>query len=201
LHSAKLIHLQEGECIEAMESLRDDGKIRFWGVSLNTFHPEIEGDYLLANGVGNGVQCVLNILNQRAVSFIERARDQGYGVIARMPLQFGLLTGKFTRRTRFPADDHRSVRLTPDVLEEALETLEEVWPIAGSLGMSRTALSLSFAASVPGVTTVIPGIRTSSQVEENVAALRQLSADQVRNLGEIYRRRLHQITSLFEAQG
>src|SRR4029079_11162476 len=73
LHSARLDHLQNGECIEAMQELQKQGKIRYWGLSLNTFDPFPEADFLmqyaLANArpddlVGRGFQLVLNILNQ-----------------------------------------------------------------------------------------------------------------------------------------
>ena len=95
LHSARVEHLQNGECIEAMEELQKQGKIRYWGLSLNTFDPFPEADLLMKNHLGNGFQLVLNILNQKALPILEKANKNGYGVIARMPLQFGLLTGKF----------------------------------------------------------------------------------------------------------
>ena len=95
LHSARVEHLQNGECIEAMEELQKQGKIRYWGLSLNTFDPFPEADLLMKHNFGNGFQLVLNILNQKALPILEKANKDGYGVIARMPLQFGLLTGKF----------------------------------------------------------------------------------------------------------
>ena len=94
LHAAKLDHLKQGDCLEAMEKLKSEGKIRYWGLSVNTFHPEKEGDYLIDLQAGDGLQCVLNIINQKSLPLIRRAAEAGYGIIARMPLQFGLLTGK-----------------------------------------------------------------------------------------------------------
>src|SRR5215831_17219865 len=73
LHSARLKQLQEGECIEAMQHLQQKGKIRYWGLSLNTFDPATEGDYLIKNKLGNGLQLVLNILNQKALTLIKKA--------------------------------------------------------------------------------------------------------------------------------
>jgi len=201
LHSAKLDHLKQGECVEAMETLRAEGKIRYWGTSLNTFRPEIEGDYVLSHRLGDGLQCVLNVINQRAGAFVQRARVTGYGIIARMPLQFGLLSGKFTRQTRFSPDDHRSFRLAPELLASSLDALEEVWPYADAMSISRTSFSLSYCASIPGVSTVIPGMRTPEQVESNTKDIRIFSPAQLSVLEQLYVNRLQNLVTLFEQQG
>ena len=175
LHSARMTHLQQGECIEAMERLREQGKVRHWGLSLNTFHPEAEAHFLMAQGKAEGFQLVFNLVNQRALELMHAAAEKGYGIIARMPLQFGLLTGKFTRNTQFSADDHRSFRLTGDVLDDSLRILEEgVWPLAKELKLTPTELALSFILSFPEVSTIIPGIRTPKHVEQNTSNLNVL---------------------------
>ncbi len=107
LHTARLEHLQQFDCIEAMAMLQQQGKIRYWGLSLNTFDPEPEAKFLIEENYGNGFQLVLNMLNQKAVPFLHEMKQNGYGVIARMPLQFGLLTGKFDKGVSFPDNDHR----------------------------------------------------------------------------------------------
>ncbi|TNE61954.1 MAG: aldo/keto reductase, partial [Bacteroidetes bacterium] len=98
---------------------------------------------------------------------IRRAGEQGCGIIARMPLQFGLLTGKFDRSTRFPANDHRAFRLPPDLLADALDALEEVWPFCEKYQTDKTGLAFRFILSFPEVSTVIPGVRTVEQAEAN----------------------------------
>ena len=202
LHSVKLSHLEQGECLEAMERLRSSGKIRSWGVSLNTFRPEVEAAYLIERGLGDGFQLVLNAINQRAVPLLEKAAAHGYGIIARMPLQFGLLAGKFSRETRFPADDHRSLRLKPEVLSRALDGLEElVWPLADKYCVSRTSLSLSFAASFREVSTAIPGIRTAEQAEADTAGIVQLSSEDMEFVRDLYRRRLSAVVDLMQQAG
>jgi aryl-alcohol dehydrogenase-like predicted oxidoreductase len=129
----------------------------------------------MENKLGNGFQLVFNLINQRARSIMEKASAAGYGIIARMPLQFGLLTGKFTRQTNFGPDDHRSFRLTPPILQHTLSVLEEkVWPIASKTEMSKAALALSFILSYPSVSTVIPGIRTEEHVVQNTSGLQAL---------------------------
>jgi aryl-alcohol dehydrogenase-like predicted oxidoreductase len=94
-----------------------------------------------------------------------------------MPLQFGLLTGKFDKGTRFAINDHRHFRLTPEILSTSLEALEEAWPLCGKYGISKTALSMSFVLSFPEVSTVIPGIKTPHQAESNTQGIVQLDAE------------------------
>jgi len=201
LHSAKLPQLERGECLDAMERLRSAGKIRSWGVSLNTFRPEIEAAYLIERKLGDGFQLVLNAVNQRAVCLLESAAAVGYGIIARMPLQFGLLTGKFSRETRFPADDHRSLRLRPEVISRAVDGLEELWPLADKYKVSRTSLSLSFVASFSEVSTVIPGIRTPEQAEADAGGIMQLSAEDMEFIRDLYRRRFSAVVDLMQQAG
>jgi aryl-alcohol dehydrogenase-like predicted oxidoreductase len=185
LHTAKVPDLENGESIEAMEQLKREGKIRWWGVSLNTFNPGPEADFMFAHSTGHGFQLVLNIINQEALGIVDRAHKAGYGVIARMPLQFGLLTGKFTKATTFPDDDHRVFRLPPDILDESLDALEKVWPIADKYGITKTGLAMSFILSFEGVSTVIPGIKTPEQAEKNTSGIVKLSdedRDRIRSL-------------------
>ncbi len=201
LHSVKLQHLQQGECLETMEELRAAGKIRAWGASLNTFHPEIEGEYLLERNLGNGFQVVLNAVNQRAIPLLSRAAAQGYGIIARMPLQFGLLTGKFSRETTFPQDDHRSFRLKPVVLRQAIDALDEFWRLAEKYAISKTSLSLSFAASFAEVSTVIPGIRTPEQAEDNTGNIVSLDPQDIELVRQLYHRKLNAVVDLMQKSG
>ena len=174
LHTARLEHLEAGDCIEEMERLRAAGKIRYWGLSLNTFHPEPEAAFLLDRGLGSGFQLVLNVLNRRALPVIERARAAGMGVIVRMPLQFGLLTGSVRRGQTFPPDDHRSFRLDTEIIDRSLDLLDLFWREVGALGLTPTQAALSYVAAVPGVSTIIPGIRTPEQAELDAAGVTPL---------------------------
>lgn len=174
LHTARLAHLQKGECIEAMQQLQQEGKIRYWGLSLNTFDPLPEANYLLENNLGNGFQLVLNMLNQRALLLLQQAAEKGYGIIARMPLQFGLLTGKFDHSASFSANDHRKNRLVPEIIDRSNEALEPVWQLCKKYNCNKTQLALSFILSYPEVSTIIPGIRTPEQVAANTTGLFRL---------------------------
>lgn len=180
LHSARISHLQHGECIVAMEKLKQQGKIRYWGLSLNTFNPSPEADYLMDRSLGDGFQLVFNLINQRALPIIKAAHTKGYGIIARMPLQFGLLTGKFNSKSTFTDTDHRSARLNTEVLNKSIEFLEsKVWPMAKTLKMEKTAFALSFITSFKEISTVIPGIRTAEHVFQNTNGIKSLSEDEM----------------------
>jgi aryl-alcohol dehydrogenase-like predicted oxidoreductase len=90
-----------------MEILQQQGKIRYWGFHLIRLILSLRQIFFIQHKNGNGFQLVLNILNQKALPIIKDAKKNGYGVIARMPLQFGLLTGKFDHGVSFSANDHR----------------------------------------------------------------------------------------------
>ena len=186
LHSARIEHLENGECIEAMEKLKEQGKIKYWGISLNTFSPKPEAEFFIKNKIGSGFQLVLNMINQRALEIMPEISNAGYGVIARMPLQFGLLTGKFNRNSIFEENDHRRFRLTPEMLDMQLDILEELWSNEIFQGVNKTALALSFILSVPGVSTVIPGIKTPEQASLNCRGIVNLTDDQMNLLYEKY---------------
>ena len=171
LHTARLSHLQQGDCIEAMQLLQQQGKIRYWGLSLNTFDPLPEATFLMEQKMGNGFQLVLNLLNQKALDMLPEAAKNGYGIIARMPLQFGLLTGKFDKGVSFSNNDHRKNRLTVHVIEAANIALQPVWDLCSKYNCSKSQLALSYILSYTEVSTIIPGIRTAEQVEQNTNGL------------------------------
>lgn len=171
LHTTRLQHLEKGECIDAMNQLQQQGKIRYWGLSLNTFEPAADAEFLINNRQGNGFQLVLNIINQKALPLLKLSAMHGYGIIARMPLQFGLLTGKFDSKVSFSENDHRKNRLTKEVIDAAHTATEPVWDLCSKYDCTKTQLALSYILSYKDVSTVIPGIRTAEQVQMNTDGL------------------------------
>jgi aryl-alcohol dehydrogenase-like predicted oxidoreductase len=201
LHTARLSHLQQGDCIEAMQLLQQQGKIRYWGLSLNTFDPEPEANFLMEKKLGNGFQLVLNLLNQKALDLLPAANENGYGIIARMPLQFGLLTGKFDARASFPNNDHRKNRLIPEIINACSQSLQPVWELCKKYNCSKTQLALSYLLSYDEVSVVIPGIRTTGHVADNTTGLFTLDK-QDRELIEQYGRTdFVQVMELIQQQG
>lgn len=201
LHSAKLEHLKTGECINAMEDLQKQGKIRYWGLSLNTFNPSPEAEYLLNNKFGNSFQLVFNIINQRASIIVEKAKQYGIGIIARMPLQFGLLTGKFNKFSKFEKNDHRSFRLNEHIIEATLNELENIWFLTEKYNTNKTGLSLSFIVAIRGINTIIPGIKTEIQAVDNCTNLVKLENEDINLIKNLYIEKLESIVTLMEKQG
>ncbi len=201
LHVARLDHLQKGECIEAMEILQQQGKVRYWGQSLITFAPE-EADYLMQAGKGQGFQLVLNLINQLSVPVMKQASLKGYGIIARMPLQFGLLTGRIKPTDTFPPDDHRSKRLTPSIITNTTDILRtEMLPMAKQYNTTLAGLALSFILGFKEVSTVIPGIRTPEQVRQNTAFIVKLSESDHQYLCNLFEQRWRPVLEMIRLQG
>jgi aryl-alcohol dehydrogenase-like predicted oxidoreductase len=201
LHSARIQHLQDGECIEAMLQLQQHGKIRYWGISLNTFDPLPEAEFFMENKIGSGFQLVLNLLNQKTLPLLKRSAENGYGVIVRMALQFGLLTGKFDEEVNFPANDHRKNRLTKEVIDAANRSLEPVWSLCKKYSCTKTQLALSYILSYSAVSTIIAGIRTAEQVQLNTRGLFQLDQHDMEMIGGLGETDFVPVMKLIQQQG
>ncbi len=168
LHNPTLEEVAHDDIHEAMDRLQEVGKIRYWGVSVNT--PD-EGIEIIRRGWGYALQVLYNVLNQApAGELFPLAKEKGYGIIARVPLASGLLSGKFRLDTTFPADDVRQNFLTPRRLEEVIPRVDEAKSIIGGTARSLAEGALRFALSDGAVSSVIPGARNVRQVEMNVAA-------------------------------
>lgn len=187
LHTAKVADITNGECIRALEDLQQAGKIRYWGVSLNTFDPDPEAAYLLQHNLGSGLQLVLNILNQHALPIIREAGEKEMGIIARMPLQFGLLTRKFSQSSTFSVSDHRSARLTSEFIAQANQELDPIYQMTNKYGTSPAGFALSYILSYPQISTVIPGMKNPDQVQGNVDRLISISAEDLASIELMYK--------------
>ncbi len=177
LHNPTLDDLRREDIQEAMDRLQEAGKIRYWGVSITT--PE-EGIEIVNKGWGYSLQVLYNVLNQApATTLFPLAKEKGYGIVARVPLASGLLSGKFRPDTTFPGDDVRQNFLTPKRLEEVLPRVDEAKSIIGGTARTLAEGALRFVLANDAVSTTIPGMRNVRQVEMNA------SADEVRIPQEI----------------
>jgi aryl-alcohol dehydrogenase-like predicted oxidoreductase len=176
-HNPTIEQLQREEIQEAMERLQEIGKIRYWGISISTNEEGIE---IINRGWGHALQVLYNILNQSPASeLFPLAKQKGYGIIARVPLASGLLTGKFRSGSTFATDDVRQNFLTQKRLEEALPRVDEVRAIIGGSVRSLAEAALQFVLANDAVSTTIPGARNARQVETNVAASEARLSDDV----------------------
>lgn len=164
--------VNELEWLEELTKLRQEGKIRFIGVSLNDRQPE-EGLELVKSGLVDTVQVIYNIFEQAPQDQLFPAcQEKNVGVIVRVPLDEGSLTGKFTKETRFAEDDWRKDYFSGERLKETVERVEKLKLALNSFqGLpSLTNTALKFCLSHPAVSTVIPGIRNPQQAEQNCSA-------------------------------
>lgn len=168
IHNPTLAELRRDEIQEAMEMLQSIGKVRFWGVSIST---PAEGVEIVKQGWGYTLQVLYNILNQSPEKeLFPLAVAKRYGVIARVPLASGLLTGKYRIDATFAADDIRQNFLTPRRLGEVMPKIAEVNGIVGAEANTLAEASLRFCLAHEAVSTVIPGARNAHQTEMNAAA-------------------------------
>ena len=173
LHSPDTEKLQRDDPWEALDRLKQQGKIKHAAWSVQSFK-ETEQAFLLDryHELIDCIQVRYNLLEREAEKVLfPKAQQYGIGVIVRIPLLFGLLTGKFNRQTQFTRDDHRSFNLSPEKLNEYLTNLEKLQPLFNEYpDQTMTQVSLRFCISHPACQTAIPGAKTPRQVADNCDA-------------------------------
>ncbi len=159
----------QGDWREAVEGLRSAGSIRFFGVSINDHQPA-NSLRLIESGAADTVQVIYNVFDQSPEDELFPAcREHGVGVIARVPLDEGGLTGTLRPDTEFAEDDHRSHYFRGD---RPREVHDRVTAIASDLDIAEEDIAetaLRYVLSEPTVSTVIPGMRSKRNVERNIA--------------------------------
>jgi aryl-alcohol dehydrogenase-like predicted oxidoreductase len=174
----------EGDWLEAVESLKEEGRIRFFGVSINDHQPA-NAIELIASGVVDTVQVIYNLFDQSPEDELFPAcGEHNVGVIVRVPFDEGSLAGRITPETTFERGDFRNRYFRGD---RKTEVYERARAIAAELGVSEDELAeiaLRYVLSHPAVSTVIPGMRSVRNVERNmrVGDGRGLPADQLERL-------------------
>ncbi len=160
----------QGDWLEAIERLKADGKIRFFGVSINDRQPA-NAIRLIETGVVDTVQVIYNIFEQAPEDELFAAVEKAnVGVIVRVPFDEGGLTGKVTPDTEFPDGDFRNRYFSGGRKQE---TWDRVQAIAADLDIPIDRLpeiALRFCFTHPAVSTVIAGMRALRNVDANAAA-------------------------------
>jgi aryl-alcohol dehydrogenase-like predicted oxidoreductase len=188
------------EVFGALDDLVHAGKIRYYGVSVEKVEEGLKS--LEYPGV-QSVQIIFNLFRQRpsGLFFAEAARHK-VGVLARLPLSSGMLTGKMSKGTSFEADDHRTFNRDGKAFDRGetfsgvdyelgLSVVEELKALVPP-GMTLSELALRYILDFPAVSSVIPGAKNPQQVEQNVrpASLPPLGPELHARLAELYRTRL-----------
>lgn len=161
--------LAREEWYEALDQLRAEGKIRYFGVSVNDHQPG-SAVGLVRSGKVDTVQVIYNIFDQSPEDELFVAcRQENVGVIARVPFDEGALTGKITPDTEFPKGDWRRLYFKGDRKQEVHARVEELRQLLNGEVGTLPELALRFCLHHPAVSTVIPGMRSVQHVEENIA--------------------------------
>lgn len=158
-----------GDWLETVADLKEQGRIRLFGVSINDHQPD-NALALVRSGVVDTVQVIYNVFDQApAESLFPACQEYGVGVIVRVALDEGGLTGAVTAGSTFPEGDFRNRYFQGD---RPAQVEQRVRAITADLGIEPSAIAetaLRFVLSAPAVSTVIPGMRTVRNVERNTA--------------------------------
>lgn len=152
-----------------LDKLRKKGKIKFIGIST----PEQDQNSvieLMKEGLIDVVELIFNIFEQEPIAeLLSAAKEYNIGIICRLPLDEGSLTGKFTKNTIFEEGDHRKYYFRGDKLIWTLERIEKIKEEIKDIGLTMAQVAIKFILSQPAISTVIPGIRNTWQAIENTA--------------------------------
>jgi aryl-alcohol dehydrogenase-like predicted oxidoreductase len=160
----------EGDWLDGVERLKRDGKIRFFGVSINDHEPA-NAVRLVESGLVDTVQVIYNVFDQSPQDELFPAVEAAdVGVIARVPFDEGSLTGTIRPDTVFPDGDFRNRYFAGDRKTEVWERVQSIGADLGVPVEEMPSVALRFCLSHPAVSTTIPGMRSTRNVERNVDA-------------------------------
>jgi aryl-alcohol dehydrogenase-like predicted oxidoreductase len=156
------------------EDLKTQGKVRAVGVSINDHQPDTALG-LIETGLIDTVQVIYNIFDQSPErNLFAACIRHNIGVIVRVPFDEGSLAGRITEKTTFPEGDFRNHYFRDDRRKQVTERVAALVRDVGLEDASHLAgMALRFCLSHPAVSTVIPGMRTTSSVEANAMAAGQ----------------------------
>lgn len=202
IHCPPFEVLKDGRVFEVLDKLKAEGKIRHYGVSVETVE---EGLYCLNIENVSTLQVILNMMRQKPLeTLVPEALKQDVGIIVRVPLASGLLTGKFSADHQFEADDHRNYNKDGQAFNvgetfggieftKGVELSNELkWITEDRDTMAKAALK--WLLEQRGISTVIPGFKNVNQVEENLGAIdiRSYSEDELEQIADFYQEKVHE---------
>lgn len=188
------------EVFGILDDLAQAGKIKYYGVSVEKVEEAIKAvEYPNVQSV----QIIFNIFRQRPADlFFELAQQKRVGILARVPLASGLLTGKMSRQTSFAADDHRNFNRYGEAFdvgetfagvnfETGLQAVEQIKPLVPA-GASMAQFALRWILMFEAVSCAIPGAKNRRQAVDNAkaAGLPPLGDEVMSRLEDIYSRQI-----------
>ncbi|GEK21464.1 oxidoreductase [Cellulomonas xylanilytica] len=202
LHCPPSEVLRRESTYDALDVLVDEGRIAAYGVSVETVDEALEA--IVRPNVAT-VQIILNVFRRKPLEqVLPLAAAEGVGIIARVPLASGLLSGKYDEHTQFADDDHRSYNRDGQAFdvgetfagvpfEVGVAAAREVADLTPA-GATTAQLALRWIIDQPGVSVVIPGARSAAQAVANAqaAALPPVDEETLDGLRGIYDGRIRQ---------
>jgi aryl-alcohol dehydrogenase-like predicted oxidoreductase len=190
--------LKRGEVFEHVRELKREGKIRDWGVSVESME---EADFCVRQEGIASLQIIFNLFRQKPIhTLFAEARKRHVALLIRLPLASGLLGGKLTKATKFPANDHRNFNRDGQQFNvgetfaglpfekgvELADALKQMLPD----GLSLSEMALRWCLDFDAVSVLIPGAKNPEQARANAraAALPPLSPDLHARLADFYAR-------------
>jgi len=200
LHCPPPESLYRPEIFDLFDTLKQEGKIQNLGVSVETID---EAEKAIEYDNVTTIQIIFNMLRQRpSEQFFAEAAKKNVGIIARVPLASGLLTGKYTPSTTFGKDDHRTYNRQGEAFDKGetfsgvdymkgLETVEDIKKLFPQQ-TNLAAVALKWVLMFPEVSCVIPGASRPDQVLSNIQAskLPDLTPEQMNGIKRIYEERI-----------
>ena len=202
LHCPPTPVYDDDRVFDALDQLVEEQRIAAYGVSVETVAEALRA--LERPGVAM-LQVVVNVFRRKPLEqVLPAAAAAGVGVLARVPLASGLLSGKYDETTQFAADDHRSYHRSGEAFDVGetfsgvpydvgVRAAREVAALTPA-GMTTAQLALRWLVDQPGVTSVIPGARTPEQARSNAAAadLPPLTRELLDALRDVYDRQVRE---------
>ncbi|MBM7555698.1 aldo/keto reductase [Halanaerobacter jeridensis] len=158
---------------DILEELKEEGKIKAYGASVDTSEEILA---VMNNSNAEVIEVMFNILYQEPRKVFAKAKEEGVGLIIKVPLDSGWLTGKYDKDSEFGGI--RS-RWSQDVIERRAELVDKVRDIKDD-DVAMVDEALRYILSYPGVSTVIPGIRNEKQLKQNLTANDEQLSDKKR---------------------
>lgn len=196
LHCPPTAVYYQPETFAVLDELTAQGKIKHYGVSVEKVEEALKA---IEFPNVKTVQIIFNIFRQRPASlFLREAKHKQVGVLARVPLSSGMLTGKMSRQSEFAENDHRHYNRHGEAFdvgetfsgvdfETGLAAVEQMRPLLPA-NLTMAQFALRWILMFEGISCTIPGAKTISQVEDNATAATAppLSAETMTALRDIY---------------
>lgn len=169
---------------DMVQKITKAGKVKHWGISVNDYQPT-NCFRAIDTGLISTIQFIFNIFHQKPTEkLFPYAKENNIGLIARVPLDEGGLSGKFTEDTQFVEGDFRSKYFTKVRLKELVKRISELKSLLDGEAKSLPDLDLRYILSFDEISTAIPGMRKSEHVGANVSVSdgRKLSSELVEKI-------------------